>query len=205
MNADPGIKRGRKFDAVLRGARTVFLRDGFEGASVDDIARAAQVSKATLYNYFPDKRLLFLEVARTEIASVTDHAMEVIDRTKPPASVLKAAAHTIIGFNISAMGLAIYRLCVAEAERFPELGRAFYDAGAVTGRAAIIEYFNEAMARGELVIHDTRLAADQFFELCRADLQLRLLLGVSEVAEPVEVERIAQGAVDMFLARYATA
>ena len=52
------IKRGRKFDQVLEGARTVFMRDGFEGANVDDIAASAGVSKATLYSYFPDKRVL---------------------------------------------------------------------------------------------------------------------------------------------------
>ena len=53
------IKKGRKFDQVIEGARTVFMRDGYEGASVDDIAREAGVSKATLYSYFPDKRVLF--------------------------------------------------------------------------------------------------------------------------------------------------
>lgn len=62
----PVVKRGRKFDQVLEGARLVFLQDGYEGASVDDIARAAGVSKATLYSYFPDKRLLFMEVAKIE-------------------------------------------------------------------------------------------------------------------------------------------
>ena len=60
------VRTGRKFDQVLEGARTIFLAVGFEGASVDDIAREAGVSKATLYSYFPDKRLLFTEVARTE-------------------------------------------------------------------------------------------------------------------------------------------
>ncbi len=50
----PTVKRGRKFDQVLQGAREIFMSDGFEGASVDDIARAAGVSKATLYSYFPD-------------------------------------------------------------------------------------------------------------------------------------------------------
>ena len=58
------VRTGRKFDQVLAGAREVFMADGFEGASVDDIARAAGVSKATLYSYFPDKKLLFMEVAR---------------------------------------------------------------------------------------------------------------------------------------------
>ena len=57
------VRKGRKFDQVLAGARDVFMADGFEGASVDAIARVAGVSKATLYSYFPDKRLLFMEVA----------------------------------------------------------------------------------------------------------------------------------------------
>ncbi|WP_372674886.1 TetR/AcrR family transcriptional regulator, partial [Aquicoccus sp.] len=56
VGAQAEINRsGRKFDQVLEGARKVFMADGFERASVDDIARAAGVSKATLYSYFPDK------------------------------------------------------------------------------------------------------------------------------------------------------
>jgi AcrR family transcriptional regulator len=202
MNINSQIKRGRKFDAVLSGARAVFLRDGFEGASVDDIARAAGVSKATLYSYVPDKRLLFLEVARTEIAAVTDHAMEVIDRTRPPATVLEAAARTVIGFNTSAMGLSLYRLCIAEAERFPDLARAFYEAGPLTARAALEAYFAEACGRGDLRMTDSALAACQFVELCRTDLQLRLLLGIVKQPDSDEVDRIVTGAVEMFLARY---
>ena len=62
MSQADQINRGRKFDQVLEGARTIFLRDGFDGASVDDIAKEAGVSKATLYSYFPDKRLMFVEV-----------------------------------------------------------------------------------------------------------------------------------------------
>ncbi|MDJ0859286.1 MAG: TetR/AcrR family transcriptional regulator [Dinoroseobacter sp.] len=202
MNVDPGIKRGRKFDAVLAGARDIFLREGFEGASVDDIARAAKVSKATLYNYFPDKRFLFLEVARSEISAVAGNAMEAIDRTKPPAHVLAAAARTIIGFNTSPMGLGIYRLCVAEADRFPDMARSFYEAGPLVARTALLEYFDEAISRGELLIADKPLAADQFLELCRTDVQLQLLLGVGKTPDPARIDRIVSGAVELFLARY---
>ena len=69
------LRRGRKFDQVLAGAREVFLRDGFEGAVVDEIARQAGVSKATLYSYFPDKRLLFVEVAKQECRAQSDAAL----------------------------------------------------------------------------------------------------------------------------------
>ena len=80
MNA-PGhvVKQGRKWDQVLDGARTVFMRDGFEGASVDDIVREAGVSKATLYSYFPDKRLLFIEVAKLECKSQSNAALAQVD------------------------------------------------------------------------------------------------------------------------------
>ena len=71
----PKIRKGRKFDQVLEGARAIFMRDGFEGASVDDIAREAGVSKATLYSYFPDKRLLFMEVAKAECNRQADEAV----------------------------------------------------------------------------------------------------------------------------------
>ena len=76
MNApQPVIKQGRKWSQVLDGARTVFMRDGFEGASVDDIVREAGVSKATLYSYFPDKRHLFTEVARIECERMADETL----------------------------------------------------------------------------------------------------------------------------------
>ena len=66
MTKSQSVSPGRKFDQVVRGAAAIFLRDGFAGASVDDIARAARVSKATLYSYFPDKSHMFQEAMRTE-------------------------------------------------------------------------------------------------------------------------------------------
>jgi len=59
-------KKGRKFDQVLEGARQVFLSDGFEGASVDDIAKAEGDTKATLYSYFQKQRILFKQVDKTK-------------------------------------------------------------------------------------------------------------------------------------------
>ena len=94
----PEAKRGRKFDQVLEGARSVFLQDGFEGASVDVIARVAGVSKATLYAYFPDKRLLFMEVAKGECQRQSHSALAEIDFSQPPEIVMRAAATRLLGF-----------------------------------------------------------------------------------------------------------
>ncbi|MGB1035103.1 MAG: TetR/AcrR family transcriptional regulator, partial [Primorskyibacter sp.] len=78
------IRKGRKYDQVLDGARAVFLAHGFEGASVDDIARAAGVSKATLYSYFADKRVLFMEVASQQCQAQADLALQQLDLSAPP-------------------------------------------------------------------------------------------------------------------------
>lgn len=203
MGAAPQpIRRGRKFDQVLEGARIVFMRDGFEGASVDDIAREANVSKATLYSYFPDKRLLFMEVAKSECRRQADEGVELIDLSAPPAVVLTAAARRIVEFTTSEFGMQVFRICVAECDRFPELGQAFYQSGPLLVRQRLVAYFRNAVAQGTLDIEDFDLAADQFAELLKADIHNRLVFGMASCCAVRDRERIITGAVQMFMARY---
>ncbi|OCX65947.1 TetR family transcriptional regulator [Thioclava sp. SK-1] len=197
------IRKGRKFEQVLEGARTIFMRDGFEGASVDDIAREAKVSKATLYSYVPDKRLLFLQVATGECARQADEAMaEISKSTAPPEQVLRYAAEQITGYLSSSFGLDMFRICVAEAARFPSLGHDFYNSGPAMARDRLAEYLRQATARGEFRIEDFEFAAEQFCELCKAGLHVRLLCGMPPCCSHTQIERTITGAVDMFMARY---
>lgn len=200
--AAPIVRKGRKFDQVLEGARVVFMTDGFEGASVDDIARQAGVSKATLYSYFPDKRLLFMEVANQECARQSQSAIDTIDMEAHPRDVLGQAGRHFLRFITSKFGQQVFRICVAEADRFPEIGRTFYQSGPARMRAEMAEYFTEAIARGELRIDDLPLAADQFGELCKADIWPRLMFGVIDHVEAGDIDRVVDGAVATFMARY---
>ena len=181
------------------------MADGFEGASVDDIARAAGVSKATLYSYFPDKRLLFMEVARTECGRMADRALDLIDQTRPPREVLAIAARQIVTFLLSSFSQQVFRICVAERDRFPELGRAFYVNGPEMGRDRLCTYLTEAIARGELQITDLTMAAEQFSELCKARLWIRAVLGIQLEFSEEEIGQVVDEAVETFLARYGTA
>lgn len=195
-------KRGRKYDQVLAGARTVFMADGFEGASVDAIAKQAGVSKATLYSYFADKRVLFTEVARVECRRQADQATANIDQSAPVDTVLRAAATHMIQFILSDFAQSVYRVCVGESDRFPELGREFYKSGPQISQDILRPYLELAMARGELVIQDTALAAFQFAALCKAEIFDKRVFGVQDTFSADEIERIITGAVQMFLARY---
>ena len=196
------IKQGRKWDQVLEGARKVFLRDGFEGASVDDIVREAGVSKATLYSYFPDKRLLFLEVAKTECAAQSDAAVAQVEASGDIREVMTTAAKRMVRFFMSDVGLQVHRIVVGESQRFPEIGREFFESGPARVHAILRQYLQKAVEDGELEIDDIDLAADQLPELCKAGLHLKMVLGLRDAPTEEEIDRVIDGAVDMFLARY---
>ncbi len=196
------IRRGRKYDQVIVGAQSIFMRDGYERASVDDIARAAGVSKATLYSYFPDKRLLFLEVAKAECRRAADEAEALISDTAPVAQVLQAAAERIVAFMMSDIGTRMFRVAVAESENFPAMAQEFYHSGPLLIRDRLSCYLRQAVGRGELKIDDFCLAADQFAQLCKADIQDRLIFGGEQCCSGRDLTRTIEGAVAMFMACY---
>jgi AcrR family transcriptional regulator len=203
MNEATAIKRGRKYDQVLEGARAVFMSDGYEGSSVDAIARAAGVSKATLYSYFTDKRQIFMEVAKAECGLQIEEADAILSDESSPREVLSTAADRMLSFFLSSFGQSIFRMCVAESDRFPELGREFYETGPKLFRGKMVEYLRCAVADGDLVIDDFELAADQFAELCKASLFPELMFGIRRHVTAAEKQRVIDGAVETFLARYA--
>ena len=205
MPASPATinRTGRKFDQVLEGARKVFMADGFEGANVDDIARAAGVSKATLYSYFPDKAQLFAEIARRECSRMADAAMQSVDLGGPIRDLLMVAATRVMTFLLSDFAQAMFRICVSERDRFPDIARAFYQCGPEMGRKRLEEVLSLAISRGELKIDNLTLAAEQFSDLAKSRLWLRRVLGVQTEFSEDEINEVVAEAVETFLARYA--
>lgn len=198
------VTRGRKFAQVLEGARKVFMRSGFEGASVDEIAREANVSKATLYSYFPDKRLMFIEVFRAELSRDMANASGLVELELPVEQVLPFIVQLISSYIVSEFGVRVFRVSVGEAERFPALAREYYEAGPVNLRDQLVSYFKRCVGRGELAITDFELAADQLIALSGSSVQDRAVLLGLDCIEKERLQRVIQGAVRMFLACYGT-
>ena len=199
---DQAVRKGRKFDQVLIGARTIFLRDGFERASVDDIAREAGVSKATIYAYFPDKQLLFLEVAGMECRRQVEDVEALIAADTPIRTMLTDAGERIAGLMMSESSRQVFRIVIAEAEHFPGLAQQMYQfgPGMILGRLARgLQCYVDV---GELSVPDVYLAAQQFVQLCRAPVYDRIVFGMADTVKPEEVRRGIDSAVDMFLAHY---
>lgn len=200
--AEQVVRRGRKFDQVLEGARTIFLRDGFDGASVDDIAREAGVSKATLYAYFPDKQVLFREICAQECLLQANEVEARIDPAMTVEAMLTFAGERIAGFMMSDFGQNAFRLISGEGARFPELARDFYRNGPGMVQDRLVHHLHHLVQNGQLQIDDLDLAAEQFIQLCKASITEKLVFRMDHQVNADRVQRSVKGAVDMFMARY---
>ena len=145
-----------------------------------------------------------MEVARHECHRMSEETAARIDSAAPVRDVLNMAAVEIITFLTSGFGLQIYRICVAEAERFPELGQAFYQNGPERGRERLARYFRQACEAGDLAIDDMTMAAEQFSELCKCRLWTRAVFGLQTEFTAEEIAYTGREAVETFLARYGT-
>lgn len=187
---------------ILDGARRVFLAEGYEGASMSLIAREAGVSKGTLYVYFTNKEALFAAFVSAECARQTASIYEVLTDAAPLDQTLRTFGQLFVRFKLGIDANAIERLIIGEASKFPELGRAFYDAGPKNGIAKLAAFLTARMEEGELDMDDPLLAADQFIGLLLADLMLKRRMSVIETATPQRIAYIVDRAVDVFLKAY---
>ncbi|WP_347137729.1 TetR/AcrR family transcriptional regulator [Paracoccus sp. SSK6] len=201
MKTPQSVSQGRKFRQVVRGAAAIFLRDGYAGASVDDIARAAQVSKATLYSYFPDKTLMFHEAMRAEVARL-DFVLDIDPSLEPVQGIPRITAQ-VAAWLVEPAQIALYRIHVAEAARFADLSASFHEALTRMLRGRIRPCLDRWMASGLLLIDDTDTAAGQLVALAGMGLQEPALLGRSQAATQAAVQTSAADAAALFLRAHA--
>ncbi|MEP0522238.1 MAG: TetR/AcrR family transcriptional regulator [Hyphomicrobiales bacterium] len=197
-----GTRMVKKRRQILNGAREVFLKEGFEGASVDDISNAANVSKATLYNHFPDKRLMFKAVIEEECDKQAGHMFALPQNPEGVEATLLEAAQGFVNFLTTPFAHNIFRICVGEADRFPELGHDFYRTGPALLQDHLVKFFEDCEPHNVLSIEDPVMAADQFAELCKAGLFARAVFGVQTKFTKKEKEKVAREAIATFMARY---
>jgi AcrR family transcriptional regulator len=191
-----------KRQQIMEGARRIFLQDGFDGASVGDIVRAAGVSKGTLYAYFPSKEKLF-EALIIEDRRRQAEALFTLDETDADVSrVLKKLGKTFLDMLLSLDNLDFLRIVVGASTKFPQLGRAFFQAGPCRGTNRLAAYLRLRAKEGALQVDDAELAARQFLDLCKTGVHLRMMLGDRAPPPPAEIERNLHSAVEVFLAAY---
>jgi AcrR family transcriptional regulator len=187
---------------ILEGARQVFLRDGFEGASMNDVARAAGVSKGTLYVYFQNKVALFEALIREERRQQAERLCVIGTNGGDLRSVLIEFGINLVETITRPTSLAQLRMVIAVVDKFPQLGRAFYQSGPQVGIDRLSAYLTPLVASGALAIDDVEHAAAQLIELMFAGLLKRVTFGVVDALPSSEIaDKVARN-VDVFLAAY---
>jgi AcrR family transcriptional regulator len=187
---------------ILSGARQVFFSQGFDGASMSEIALAAGVSKGTLYVYFENKERLFA-------ALVDDHSRQIGESTlklDPDSDVRGALIKTGLEYmKVLAQPdhIAWLRTVIGAAEKFPELGQIFIDSGPRRAVAKLSDWFRTRISRGQLKIENVEIAAWQFMMMIQGPLLMPMLYGGEARPSPARIDEVVKQAVDAFLAAYA--
>jgi AcrR family transcriptional regulator len=188
---------------IVSGARQVFIELGFERASVGLIADRAGVSKATLYNHFADKATLFTACLEEECAEARASVATILEA---PSGDLEgdlfAIGERILRMLISPTTMALHRVIVAEAHRFPEVGQHLYEMISRYTGEVLGAYMKMWSDRGALRVEDPVLAARQFVDLCRGDPFRRVELGVVKEIHDDEVRATVGSALRTFLRAY---
>jgi TetR/AcrR family transcriptional regulator, mexJK operon transcriptional repressor len=157
-----------------------------------------------VYKHFADKERLFIEIVTTTVNEVGDPVADEILKLRDSDRVtddLRTLAHTLLAGVMQPRLLALRRLVIGEAGRFPELGRAFYERGAGRSTGALAAVFERLVARGALSLDDPRLAAGHFsWLIMSAPMNQAMLLGGYE--GPIDLDTIVNAGVDAFLSAY---
>jgi TetR/AcrR family transcriptional regulator, mexJK operon transcriptional repressor len=182
---------------ILNHATAVFLREGYAATSIEAVAREARVAKRTIYARWTGKPALFLAVLQRLMAtwlSTADAWPEIADLS----TALTNAARSILTVGLTPEAIALHRLMIAEAARFPELQTMMAQAGAHEGVRRIAALLDQAVATGELAALDTVFAAEQFLHLVLAGPQRRAV-GLGPGLDGAALEAWGDNAVRLFL------
>jgi TetR/AcrR family transcriptional repressor of mexJK operon len=186
-------------DQILGIAAEVFLRDGFSGAAMSDIAERVGGSKATLYNYFPSKKDLFLAVVQDR----AERALDLIGPSSGDYADLEAALRDIglrtLKSVIGADSIAFYRLLISEAGRFPEIGTFFYAEHRRRLVAPLMPHLQRALDAHGLGFEDHLEAGEMFYDLCAGSIHRRALMGVPVASGDAAIAAQVERSVTMFL------
>ncbi|MBS1169800.1 MAG: rutR [Burkholderiaceae bacterium] len=217
-------KTEAKKQSILKVATEVFREMGFQNASMNEIAARLGGSKATLYNYFPSKNEIFLEVVRNIASQQEEKVISFLEMPFPAltedsqnkvdelflelqhpvediAVTLRRFGEKFLQFICSSEMVEIRRLLIAEAGR-SDIGRFYYESGPKKGMERMAEFLRRAMAEGRLREADANIAAAHFRGLLESEVEERRLYGIDETLSEDVLNRTAENAVSVFIAAY---
>ncbi|WP_428243311.1 TetR/AcrR family transcriptional regulator [Gynuella sp.] len=188
---------------IMDGARQVFMRMGYDAASMNDITREAGVSKGTIYVYFQNKEDLFsalVELEREKMLAATRLSLKF---NTPIAETLQQYGETVAKLLTKNSYIRLMRILLGVIDRIPEPSGNFLSCMPMTSRLVLKEYLQTQTSAGLLDIDDCELASQQFMDLAYGGLiKKQLFCQASCEPEIDEIQRVVRSAVRLFIAGY---
>ena len=197
-----GSEDSAKRRQILDGARAVFLAQGFDAASMGEIARAAGVSKGTLYVYFENKEELFESIVHEQCEVQAEGLFNLDPDDNDVEAVLTRLGIRFVGFLCQPEKASPLRTVIAIADRMPEIGKKFYETGPACGIAMLAAYIQRKVDAGVLAVDDCEVAAAQFLDMCQSTLFKPVLFNFAPPPSPERIEHVVKIAVRTFMAAY---
>ncbi|TYB56807.1 TetR/AcrR family transcriptional regulator [Nonomuraea sp. PA05] len=196
--------RGRidKRQAILEGAFTVFAREGYAQACVQEIAREAGVAKPTVYNHMTDKATLFRNALEAAARTILEQRIAALEPLAAPTGDLRATleevAHVLLRLHTDGRSCALRRLLYSEVTHFPDILDIVKESGPDRLTQALADRLARLALAGRLRATDPDLAAEQFLALLLGPLEARTQLGTRQL-EDSQLRVMAVAAVDAFV------
>ncbi len=174
------MPRASKRDKILETASKLFIENGFQGVSMDQIAGAVPVSKPTLYNHFKDKRDLFIAVIAARCAKVLKVLKDGMEEHANLEDGLKSFGMQFTELLMSKQSLQLHRLIIGESDSFPDMARMFYETGPEQMHTLLTAFLEKAPRKPGIRIPDPSLSAGIFISMLKGRAHLRHMLGIEK-------------------------
>jgi AcrR family transcriptional regulator len=198
--AAPRTPRGEaRRQALLDAAREVFLEQGYEGASIEEIVRRVGGSKASLYAYFGSKEGLFWEMAGVTTEQFLAELAVPTEADAEMEKTLNTIGNRFLRSFLDPAGCRMFRTLIAESQRFPQLAQRFFERGPQRIRQALGQYLRLQKEAGRIDCADPEMAAAQFLELVKGSPHARVMLSVAPFPPDFDPRKHVAGAVRLFL------
>jgi AcrR family transcriptional regulator len=194
-------KSNERRDAILQTAREMFEKSGFERVSMSEIAARLGGSKATLYNYFNSKEELLVEIVRFAAAQHVEELLMLVGQPGPLAENLQTFGERVLKIFHSPERIAARRMLIAAAAN-SNVGRLFYETGALPALKRLAGLLKDAMDQGRLRRADPMVTAAHLRGLLEAEVGEAGMLNARPELSPAQIKAIVKRAITVFMMAY---
>jgi TetR/AcrR family transcriptional repressor of mexJK operon len=198
-------RSNRKVALILAAASELFIEHGFDAVSMDMVAGAATVSKATLYAHFTSKEDLFTAVMVDEANRISDEIWRIPPDNDEVADVLRHVAKNFVDIVLTERAMLLLRAIVSVVPKLPSIGVAIFESGPKAMTERLAQFLVRAHERGQLNVPNPALAATQFLAIVSGDLDIRGLLLPANPPRRSDVDAQIEAGIELFLNFYAPA